>query len=278
MHRKNLFSHQCSKSVSTACCSVFQKKKDQCEDVERSQTYKGEDPNASKALQQDEELSFSQANRFTLSMARCLGFHNVRRGSNGELELSPWRIVPLLVHLTISVAGLLVLLYLFIFGTLKYYQAIMISPIAFGMAYCVNTYISTVPLSKYYLKYLSTIEAQEVRVVSSNNMCGVTGIFVSAVYTACSLLVTNLPQEYLLVLLVPVFTTSNLPTFLEIHMFSFNLMLKQQLIKLRHHIRRVKQWTRDEVSGVARQWLLLCRLFRLHNKVRLLPIRLPAPT
>ncbi|KAK8377692.1 hypothetical protein O3P69_013973 [Scylla paramamosain] len=50
-------------------------------------------------------------------------------------------------------------------------------------------------------------------------------------------------------------------------MFSFNLMLKMQIVKLREHIQQVSQWTKAELSGVTRQWLLLCRLFRFHNQM-----------
>lgn len=269
MHPTSLFSYQCSKSLPTINRSVFPKKKDQCEDVERSQKSTGEDQKALETSEQDGDLPFEKANWFTLSMAKCFGFHNVRRGSSGALENCPWRLVPLLAHLAVSIAGLLVVLYLFIFDNLKYYQGVMILPIAVGMIFCVHAYISSFPLSKSYIKYLSTIETQGVTIKSFNDMSfAAAGTFVSSgIYTACSLLVTNLSQEYLFVLVFPVFTTSYLPTFLDMHMFSFNLMLKQQVVKLRHHIRRVNQWTRDEVSGVARRWLLLCRLFRLHNRV-----------
>ncbi|XP_050715819.1 uncharacterized protein LOC126998349 [Eriocheir sinensis] len=270
MHLK-LFFTQCSTSAATICRSVFSKKNKQCEDVESSQESKGKDQKASGTSEQDAELPFVQANLFMFSIASCFGFHNVRRSSGGAWEVSRWRVVPVVVHLAISVAGFLVVIYLIFFCNLKYYQGVMIMPITFGMSFCIGEYISSFSISKHYIKYLSTIEAQDVKMKPYTNMAFVaTGTFVSStIYTACSLLVTNLSQENIFILMVPVFTTTYLPTVLDMHMFSFTLMLKQQVVKLRRRIRRVNQWTREEVSGVARQWLLLCRLFRIHNRVRL---------
>lgn len=270
MYLKLVFT-QCSTSAATICRSVFSKKNKECEDVESSQESKGKDQKASGASEQDAELPFVQANLFMFSIASCFGFHNVRRSSGGAWEESSWRMLPVLVHLAISVAGFLVVMNLTFFCNLKYYQGVMITPIVFGMLFCIDEYISTFSISKHFITYLSTIEAQDVNMKPCINMPFVaTGTFVSStIYTACSLLVTNLSQKNNFILMVPVFTTTYLPTFLDMHMFSFNLMLKQQVVKLRHRIRRVNRWTREEVSGVARHWLLLCRLFRLHNRVRL---------
>lgn len=204
-------------------------------------------------------------------MAKYLGLHNVKQNSSGALELSLWRVIPVLIYLAISAVGLLVVLYLTFFCKLKYQQIVMIMPITFGIIFSIDTYISTFTIGKHYIQYLSTIEAQDVRMKSFKNMPLIAaGIFVlSTIYTACSLLVTNILQEYVFSLIIPVFTTTYLPTFLDMHIISFNLMLKQQVVKLRHNIRQVSEWTRAEVSSVARQWLQLCRLFRLHNQVRL---------
>lgn len=265
-----------STSAASICRSVFSKRKKQCEDVESSQESKGKDHKVSGTSEQDAELPFVQANSFMLSIASCFGFNNVRRGSGGAWEVSPWRVVPMLMHLAISVTGFLFVMYFSLSCNLQYYQGIMILPISFGMFFCIHDYISSIFVNKHYIKYLSTIEAQDVKIKPCTNMpIAAAGAFVSsAIYTACSLLVTNLSQENIFILVVPVLITTYLPTLFDMHMFSFNLMLKQQVVKLKHRIQRVNQWTRKEVSGVARQWLLLCRLFRLHNRVRL-PFFLP---
>ena len=126
-------------------------------------------------------------------------------------------------------------------------------------------------MGQHYVKYLSEIESQDVKMKCFDRMSTiVAGTFVSSViHTACTFLVTNLSRELTSILLIPVLQISFLPSLMDISMFSFNLMLKMQTVKLREHIRQVSQWTREEVNGVTHQWLLLCRLFRFHNQVKL---------
>lgn len=254
--------------VSTISNSVFSKKK-KCEDLESSQESTGEDQKVSKTPEQDAEVPFVQANWFILRISTLFGFHNIREGSCGALEVSPWRMVPLLVHLGISVAGFLALINVTFFGNLEYHQTVMISPMAYGMVFCIDAYISSFHLGKHYVTYFSTIQHQDVKTEYFSKMIciGVGTVVSSIVYTACNLLVTNLSQGYFFVLVIPVFTTTYLPTVMDMQMFAFNHMLKQQVVRLRHRLQRVNHWTRAEVAGVARQWLLLCRLFRLHNRV-----------
>lgn len=268
--RSSLFD-QCPPPPVIICSSISSTKTTQCDDVESFQESTGEDQKASGTSEQDKELFFMDANRFVFNIANYLGFHNARKDSSGTWQLSQWRLVPVVVQLAISVAGFLFVIYQEFFCDLQYYQGIMLLPIAFSMSFCIDVYLSTFPISKPYLKYLSTIEAHDVKMKPFKKMpiVATAGLVTSIIYTVCSLLVTSLSQNNIFVLMFPVFTSTYLPTFLDMHMFSFNLMLKQQVSKLRYRIRRVNQWTTAEVSGVARQWLLLCRLFRLHNTVRL---------
>lgn len=254
--------------VSTITNSVFSKK-EKCHDVESSKGSTVEDQKVSKTPEQDAEVPFMQANWFILRMTTLFGFHNIREGSSGGLEVSPWRMVPLVVHLGVSVAGLLTLMHVIFFCSLQYYQTVMILPIGYGMLFCMDAYILSFHLDKHYVTYLSTIEHQGVKMKPFDKMfcVGVGTVASSIIYTACNLFLTNLPLGYLIALVIPVFKTTYLPTVMDMHMFAFNLMLKQQVDRLRHRLQRVNHWTRAEVAGVARQWLLLCRLFRLHNRV-----------
>lgn len=276
MFFKDLFSRECSENESNVPreSGLAEKKAmGPSKIIEVSQNSLSEDQRTSRTLDQEEELPFLEANWFILTISMYFGFHNVRRNSSGALENSHWRLLPMLLHLMIGVAGLLVVQYLYFFTDLDYYQGIMLLPITFGFGFCTDAYLSTIPFAKHYINYLSEIEAQDVRMKSFRNMSFViAGIFVSAiVHTGCIFLVTNLSTETTSILLIPVLHTSFLPSLLDMCMFSFNLMLKQEMLKLREHIRLVGQWTKAEVSGVAFKWLQLCRLFRLHNQVRRFP-------
>ncbi|MPC19320.1 hypothetical protein E2C01_012234 [Portunus trituberculatus] len=226
---------------------------------------------ASLNLEQENEVSFMEANWFLLTMGMYFGFHNVKRNNSGALEHSYWGLLPILLHLSIVVAGFVVVQYAIMFSSLEYFQKVMLMPVGFGCGFCIEAYCAQIFSGKHYVNYLSEIESQDVRMKCFDKMSFiVAGTFVSSIiHTACTFLVTNLSRELTSILLIPVLQISFLPSLLDICMFSFNLMLKMQTVKLGEHIQQVSQWTKAEVSGVTHQWLLLCRLFRFHNQLLL---------
>lgn len=227
------------------------------------------DPPASLDQEQEDEVPFLEANWFMLTMGTYFGFHNIKRNSSGALEHSPWRLLPLLLHLSIGISGFVVVAYAIYFTHLEYYQFIMLMPVEFGCGFCMEAYRSHIFWGKHYLNYLSEIEAQGVRMKCFDKMSLiVAGTFLSSItYTACTFLVANLSRELTAILLIPVLHISFMPSLLDICMFSFNLMLKVQTAKLKERISQVSQWTKAELSSVNHQWLLLCRLFRCHNQM-----------
>lgn len=240
--------------------------------IKALQESSNEGQKTSRTLEQKKELPFLEASSFMLTIAFNFGFHNVRRNSSGEFENSQWRLLPVSLHFMVGVVGFLVVQYLHWFTKLEYYQGIMLIPIEFGFAFCIESYITNNQFAKHYVKYLSEIEAQKVKILSLEKMLFViVGVFIpvsSIIYTACILLVANLSIEITSLLLMPVLHTTLLPNFSNMFMVCFNFMLHQEVIKLREHMRQVSHWTMAEISDVASKWLQLCRLFRLHNRVR----------
>ena len=241
-----------------------------CKNIETFQV-SSKDRRPSRTLEQEEEVPFLEANWFMLTMATYFGFHSVKRSSSGALKISYWKLLAALLHLTIGILGFLVVQSFYIIDDLDYYQRIMLLPILFGCGFCVEGSLSAISLSKRYIDYVSEIEAQNVRMKSFKNMPFIAAaLFLSTtIYTVCTFLVTNLSTEIIVILVIPVFHSSFLPHLLDVCMFSFNLMLNLEVIKLRERMSQIKEWTNEEVSGVASQWLLLCKLFKRHNKVEL---------
>ncbi|XP_042227894.1 uncharacterized protein LOC121870195 [Homarus americanus] len=226
-------------------------------------------PDSSKKEQEDgEELPFIEAFSVVFNVASCLGLHIVRRDDLGVYRISWWKVGTSLLSLINATIGFLTVGYIYLYTGISYYQQVMLLPIVCGCFFYFYGYILWMHTFRDYINYLTVLEANNLKIKKNVYLpLIIIGIAVySFIYTCCLSLTALLPRETVYELQSILFVISFIPSFLDLHMFSFVKLLITALAKLEKRVRGIEHWTTDDVSLVAQEWLRLCNLFHEHNK------------